>query len=125
MSDDTKIILRHIDDKLDKAQKLTDAKFDQAQKLTDAKFDKLEKKIDEIDKKADDRLAVALEHMDDKFSLFLENVDTLVDNKLKPIIRDIDELKSDMKVVKAVLTSTTDQVDNHENRITVLEQQPA
>lgn len=71
-----------------------------------------------------DDTKLILEHFDDKFATLLENIDTLVDNKLKPIKEDISELKADMKTVKAAVTETSVQVQDHEERITILEQQP-
>ncbi len=73
----------------------------------------------------EDKTALILEELDRKFAIFLENNGVLIDKKLAPVADDISELKTDMKTVKAAVTDTNHQVQNHEKRINRLEAKPA
>ncbi len=71
-------------------------------------------------KYTDDDLQRFVGRMDERFesqtALLLESVDALLDKRLKPIEADIQELKTDMKTVKAIVTETNrDLKDAREN----------
>jgi hypothetical protein len=72
--------------------------------------------------KSDNYTDVLLEEVNDKFDRIIDVVSQLQDElKRKPDREEFDELKSDVKVIKAALTDTNDQIQGHEKRITVLE----
>lgn len=79
---------------------------------------------------SEDQVKVIIEHFDDKFSAFLENVETIVDKKVRSIVREeltseLDPIKTDIKVIKAAVTDTNKGVKDHEIRLTRLEQKAA
>ena len=79
-----------------------------------------EDKITEI---LDHKLGIFIEHMNDQFTRVLEAVGDMQEkvDKIPQMQEDVGELKQDMKVVKAAVTDTSRQVNNHEHRITRLE----
>ena len=70
----------------------------------------------------DDDLKIIIEHFDDKFSVLLENIEEVVDKKVKPLKSDVEIIKDDTKTIKKVVTATNSQLQDHENRLTILEQ---
>ncbi|HVX24226.1 MAG TPA: hypothetical protein VG992_02690 [Candidatus Saccharimonadales bacterium] len=83
-------------------------------------------------KKYDDNDIVHLgevigEHVVSQFKTGLEAIDEILiqTRKIPKMEADIGELKSDMKIVKGALTATNTDIQNHELRITKLEQHPA
>ena len=72
--------------------------------------------------KSDNYTDVLLEDVNDKFDRIMDAVSQMQDElKLKANQSDIDEIKADIKIIKAVLTDTNEQVQHHEKRITTLE----
>ena len=70
----------------------------------------------------DDDLKIIIEHFDDKFAVLLENIEEVVDKKVKPLKSDVEIIKDDTKTIKKVVTATNSQLQDHENRLTILEQ---
>ncbi len=68
-----------------------------------------------------DDVKLITEYFDDKFATVLETMEAIIDRKVQPISEDVTELKSDTKIVKAAVTDTNIQVQNHEQRLTALE----
>lgn len=67
---------------------------------------------------------VILEDINGKFDHIVEIVGALnekIDKKADK--SDLDEIKADIKIMKAALTETSHQVNDHEQRITTLELQ--
>jgi hypothetical protein len=65
---------------------------------------------------------ILLEDINCKFDAVLEAVGG-IRQEMKDLAKlsDLDELKADVKTIKTVVTSQSHQLDNHENRINVLE----
>ncbi|MGH9857219.1 MAG: hypothetical protein ACRD4B_05185, partial [Acidobacteriota bacterium] len=64
-----------------------------------------------------------IEHFDNKFGVMLENVETIIDRKVRSIVREelnheLEPIKSDIKVIKAAVADTSHQVNGHEKRLT-------
>lgn len=69
-----------------------------------------------------DNLEVILEDMNGKFDRLIEVTDQIQDElKTKPSREEFDELKADVKIIKAAVTDHSAQLNNHERRITHLE----
>lgn len=70
----------------------------------------------------DDYMTVMLEAIRDQNNAVLEAVGD-IKNKVAglPTREELNELKSDIKVIKATITNTNKQVQAHERRITVVE----
>lgn len=67
-------------------------------------------------------LGVILEDMNDKFDRIIEAVGQMQDElQKKPDREEFDELKADVKIIKAALTDTNARVHDHEVRIAKLE----
>lgn len=65
---------------------------------------------------------VILEDMNSKFDRIIEAVGQLRDDiKQKANQSDIDEIKSDTKIIKAAVTDTSKQVSRHDMRLSQLE----
>lgn len=66
---------------------------------------------------------VILEDMNAKFDRLIEVVNGMNDAlKTKAEQEDIEEIKADVKVIKAVLTDHSSTLNDHEDRIVALEQ---
>ena len=65
---------------------------------------------------------VLLEEMNSKFDILIEVVGGMKD-EMKTLAKqsDLDEVKADVKVIKAAVTDVSDQVARHEVRISDLE----
>jgi len=62
------------------------------------------------------------EDMDTKLDTFLENVDTIITTKVRGIVREeLVEVKGNIKIIKAAVTDTNKQVQDHETRLVQLE----
>lgn|GEM_PF-1072776 len=73
---------------------------------------------------SDDYATTLLEEMNGKFDILVESVSD-INHLVKdiPVLKaDMAEVKSDVKIIKAVLTDHSHQIQNHELRITNLEQ---
>lgn len=67
-------------------------------------------------------LRVLLEQIRDQNKVVLETVDTMrAELALVPKREEFDELKQDVKVIKAAVTDLSRQVNDHERRISHLE----
>jgi len=66
---------------------------------------------------------ILLEHMDNRFDAVIEAVGQMQDQlKVLPAMQaDLEEVKSDVKTIKAVVTDQSSQLNDHETRISVLE----
>lgn len=74
--------------------------------------------------KDDITIGILVEHMNDQFDRVLEAIGEMKQqvDKLPSMESDIKDLKEDVKVIKAVVIDTSNQVHDHEHRITTLEQ---
>lgn len=73
-----------------------------------------------------DDTKVIIEYFDDKFAVLIENVETVIKTRVREIIREeisaeLEPINADIKVIKAAVTDTNIQVQDHERRITHLE----
>jgi predicted nucleic acid-binding Zn-ribbon protein len=70
-----------------------------------------------------DYQTVLIEHLVDQNKAILEYVGEIpgIKRDIVQLKEDVAELKSDMKIVKAAVTDLSQQVANHERRITQLE----
>jgi len=68
-----------------------------------------------------DDTGIIIEYFDNKIEGLLEGVESLIDRKLAPIATDVAELKTDMKVVKAAVTATNEDVQDLKVRVSALE----
>ncbi len=70
-----------------------------------------------------DNLEVVLEDMNGKFDAIMEILIPMRDQVagMPSMKDDIREIKTDVKIIKAVLTEHSSQLNNHEARITHLE----
>lgn len=60
--------------------------------------------------------------IEDKLDIFLENIDSLLEEKVRPIIKEeLVDIKQDMKTIKAAVTHTSKQTHNHERRLSAIE----
>ena len=66
---------------------------------------------------------ILLEHMDNRFDAVIEAVGQMQDQlKVLPAMQaDLEEVKSNVKTIKAVVTDQSSQLNDHETRISVLE----
>jgi len=66
---------------------------------------------------------VLLEDMNTKFDVLLEAIQPLgkMSEDLHQTMQDVAELKTDVKVIKAAVTDLSTQVNDREQRVTVLE----
>jgi polyhydroxyalkanoate synthesis regulator phasin len=64
---------------------------------------------------------VIIEYFDAKFDALLENIDTKIESHLKPVKKDISELKEDVKVIKKAVTATNRDIQLLDQRVTALE----
>ncbi|HXH26747.1 MAG TPA: hypothetical protein VNG90_02545 [Candidatus Acidoferrum sp.] len=66
---------------------------------------------------------VLLEDMNGKFDAIMEMLIPMREelNEVKKLTAEIPELKTDIKIIKAVLTDSGKQLQDHERRITRLE----
>lgn len=71
----------------------------------------------------DNQFGTILEDIDGKMDTVLEVVGQMQDQiKILPAMQtDLEEVKADVKTIKAVVTSHSQQLDDHQSRITVLE----
>ncbi len=72
-------------------------------------------------------LGVLIEQVIHQNQVILENLGDIQEkvNKIPILEEKIDNLQDDMNTVKKALTHTNNQVADHEDRITTLDQQPA
>ena len=68
-----------------------------------------------------DDTGIIIEYFDNKIEGLLEGAESLIDRKLAPIATDVAELKTDMKVVKAAVTATNEDVQDLKVRVSALE----
>jgi hypothetical protein len=70
----------------------------------------------------DKGIGIVLEDMNGKMDVVLEAVGQMRDDmKMLAKQEDLEEVKADIKTVKAVITNHSIQLDDHEKRITRLE----
>lgn len=71
----------------------------------------------------DSYVAVILEEVRDQYKVLREEYGSLkgLPAKVDKLIEDMAEVKVDIKIIKAVLKDTNEQVQDHEQRITRLE----
>lgn len=70
----------------------------------------------------DNQFGVILEDIDHKMDGVVEAVGQMRD-EMKTLAKqeDLEEVKADIKIIKAVVTDQSKQLDSHEKRITTLE----
>ena len=73
--------------------------------------------------KDENYVAVILEEVRDQYGKIMEGLDSIrgLPRQVSKLQDDMTEVKSDIKVIKAVVTNQSQQLSNHEDRITVLE----
>jgi len=76
------------------------------------------------DNTTDDNMGFVLEHLDDQLKAILEGQGALKDvpSAIARLQEDMDEVKTDIKAIKAAVTDQTGQLNGHENRLTSLEE---
>lgn len=72
----------------------------------------------------DDSSSAVIEHCDDQLKGIAEAVSDLAKDvrEIKQLVPDMAEVKSDVKAIKAAVTDQSLQLNDHERRITSLEQ---
>ena len=75
----------------------------------------------------DDRISFVLEHLEDQLKAILEGQSALagVPIQLQNIDDRLGRVEDDVKAIKVAVTDQTQQLNNHETRITDLEQTTA
>ena len=69
-----------------------------------------------------DELKLITELFDNKFSVLLENLETIVENKVRTVVKDeLNEVKQDIKIIKAAVTETNNDVRGLNQRVSILE----
>jgi len=73
---------------------------------------------------SDDQSGAVLEAINDQLKAILEGQSAMaqVPSDIAEIKQDLLEVRSDLKVVKAAVTDQTHQLNDHETRLTTLEQ---
>ncbi len=67
-------------------------------------------------------MQIFVEQMEDRFSLLQEGLEAIIERKLLPIRADLQVLKKDMDFMKVLYADHSATLNNHEGRITALEQ---
>jgi len=71
---------------------------------------------------SEDLVQIFVEQMEDRFSLLQEGLEAIIERKLLPIRADLQVLKKDMDFMKVLYDDHSATLNNHEGRITALEQ---
>ncbi|MES2971925.1 MAG: hypothetical protein V4702_06415 [Patescibacteria group bacterium] len=69
-----------------------------------------------------DDTKLLMEYFDDKVEKILDGVEAVIDKKVRVIVQEeLVPIKADIRIIKAAVTATNQDVQNLKSRVTVLE----